>query len=79
MEENKPTWKNVIDPTTIKGKNFRNKKNGEIYEVLGLVINATNGQDDKTMIHYIPISYSYLGDGFVREIDEFFMKFESID
>ena len=62
-----------------KGKKFRNKKNKEIYQVLGLVINATNGQNDKTMVHYIPISYSYLGDGFVRETDEFFEKFESID
>lgn len=50
---------------------YKNKKTGKEYKVLFTAINCTNAQDGQEMV-------VYLGEGkiFVREINEFFEKFE---
>lgn len=50
---------------------YKNKKTGNEYKVLFTVINCTNAEDGQEMV-------AYIGGGkiFVREINEFFEKFE---
>lgn len=58
-------------------KKFRNKKNGNIYEVIREdVINCTNANDDQIMVLYK--SEEHQGMLFVREKSEFYIKFEEV-
>lgn len=50
---------------------YTNKKTGKQYRVLSTVINCTNSQDGQEMVLYVKD-----GKMFVREINEFFEKFE---
>ena len=58
-----------------EGDHVMNKKTGVGYIVCGFVTNATNEQDGQLMVMYY--SDSPLN-SFVREVDEFCVKFESI-
>ena len=51
---------------------YRNKKTGNVYEVIGNAINATNTNDGQIMVMYKNDS----GEIFVREKKEFYEKFE---
>lgn len=54
---------------------YRNKKNQKIYTVLGInVINCTNEVDGQRMV-----LYTIDGLQFVREYEEFMVKFEKAD
>ena len=58
-------------------KKYRNIKNGNIYEVIrDDIINCTNANDDQIMVLYK--SYEHPDLLFVREINEFKIKFEEI-
>ncbi|SJZ65460.1 hypothetical protein SAMN02745174_01192 [Cetobacterium ceti] len=50
---------------------WRNKKNGKLYEVLSTAINATNKDDGVIMVLYTIDNRL-----FVREYNEFLVKFE---
>lgn len=53
---------------------YRNKKNSKIYTVLDMnVINCTNEVDGQRMVLYM-----IGGKQFVREYDEFMVKFEEV-
>lgn len=54
---------------------YRNKKNGKTYTVIGEVINCTNEQDGQKMYLYKQDECELT---FVREINEFNIKFERI-
>ena len=55
---------------------YRNKKNKKLYKVLNNnVINATNANDNDTMVLYIVLD-DKRNLQFVREINEFCLKFE---
>jgi len=56
---------------------YRNKKNGKMYTIHGVMINATNANDGQVMIVYSPKQQSNLT--FCREYKEFFQKFEAED
>lgn len=59
---------------SMKSNKYRNKKSGEIYIVLGEVIDCTNERDGTICILY--------NDGkklFVREKKEFLEKFEKVE
>lgn len=59
-------------------KKYRNKKNGKTYISLREdIINATNKDDGKIMVLYYPEDKPQMH--FVRELDEFKVKFESLD
>ncbi|WP_426711374.1 hypothetical protein [Cetobacterium sp. SF1] len=53
---------------------WKNKKNQELYLVIGTLINATNSNDGEKMV-----LYSKNNKYFVREYDEFLLKFERIE
>lgn len=48
-----------------------NKKNENIYQVIGTVINATNANDGQKMVLY----FCKEGNGYVRSLEEFKEKF----
>ena len=59
-------------------KKYKNNKNGNIYIVLrDDVINATNKDDGKLMVLYYPEEKPEMQ--FVRELDEFKIKFTPVD
>lgn len=67
--------------TLMKGKYFTNKKHGNTYCVLGLVVNTTNDRDGQDMVLYAAIKDGKLVKDpiFCREYVEFKEKFtESI-
>lgn len=53
---------------------WKNKKNQELYLVIGTLINATNSNDGEKMV-----LYSKNNKYFVREYNEFLLKFERIE
>lgn len=53
---------------------WKNKKNQELYSVIGTLINATNSNDGEKMV-----LYSKNNKYFVREYNEFLLKFERIE
>ena len=58
-------------------KKYRNKKNGNIYEIVrDDVINCTNANDNQIMVLYKSEEHPELL--FVREIKEFNIKFEEV-
>ena len=58
-------------------KKYRNIKNGNLYEVIrDDVINCTNANDDQTMVLYKSCEHPDLL--FVREINEFKVKFKEV-
>ncbi|MGM9994256.1 MAG: hypothetical protein ACI37R_05960 [Candidatus Avigastranaerophilus sp.] len=62
----------------MSSKKYRNIKNGNTYEVLREdIINCTNANDKQIMVLYKSDKYPDLL--FVREINEFKIKFEKID
>lgn len=62
----------------MSSKKYRNIKNGNIYEVIREdVINCTNANDGQIMVLYK--SEKYPDKIFVREINEFNIKFQKID
>ncbi len=59
-------------------KKYRNNKNGNIYEVIREdVINCTNANDGQVMVMYKSIEHPEML--FVREINEFKIKFTLIE
>lgn len=59
-------------------KKYRNKKNGKTYISLREdIINATNKDDGKIMVLYYPEEKPQMQ--FVRELDEFRVKFEALN
>ena len=61
----------------MSSKKYKNIKNGNIYEVIrDDVINCTNANDDQIMILYKSIEHPEML--FVREINEFKVKFEEV-
>lgn len=48
-----------------------NKKNNNTYNVMGIVINATNANDGQKMVLY----FCKDGNGYVRSVEEFKEKF----
>ena len=59
-------------------KKYRNNKNGNIYEVIREdVINCTNANDDQIMVMYKSLEHPEKL--FVREINEFKIKFTLIE
>lgn len=58
----------------------RHKKTGNIYCVIGVCINCTNGEHDgETMVLYHSEYSGLSGPLFVRNVDEFLEKFEACD
>ena len=58
-------------------KKYRNKKKGTLYELLNdSVINCTNANDGQIMVMYKSLDNPKLI--FVREKQEFFVKFEEV-
>lgn len=57
------------------GEIYKNKKNGNLYQVDGLGINCTNAQDGQEMVLYHPMETG-APYGFCREISEFKEKFD---
>jgi hypothetical protein len=55
---------------------YRNHKNGELYEVLDIVVNATNGVDpiDQSMVLYCLVGNPFRK--YVRDYTEFVAKFQ---
>ncbi len=61
----------------MSSKKFRNKKNGNIYDVIREdVINCTNANDGDVMVLYK--NNNYPDKIFVRERNEFYIKFEEV-
>jgi len=54
-------------------KYYKNVKTGNIYKLLGVVINSTNAQDGQQMVMYQQEVGSQV---YVREYTEFYKKFE---
>jgi len=50
---------------------YTNKKTGKEYNRVGNVLNATNANDGEVMV-----LYERKGNFYVREVDEFYEKFE---
>lgn len=69
-KEGEQLWLRDI-PTFFKFSSALHKKTGNVYEVLGEVINATNAQSGQKMF-----LYSRDGKYYVREVEEFGTKFE---
>ena len=62
----------------MSSKKYRNNKNGNIYEVIREdVINCTNANDDQVMVMYKSLEHPEML--FVREINEFKIKFTLIE
>ena len=58
-------------------KKYRNKKKGTYYELLSdNIINCTNANDGQIMVMYKSLDNPKLT--FVREKEEFFIKFEEV-
>ena len=55
---------------------FRNKKNGKLYVKHGELIDCTNARDGTRMVAYSLIDEPSAR--FVRDIDEFALKFEKV-
>jgi len=60
----------------MKGKIFRNKKNGKLYKILYEAIDCTNHRDEEKTIVYTPVYEDGEVKIFVREKSEFIHKFE---
>lgn len=61
----------------MSSKKFRNKKNGNIYDVIREdIINCTNENDGQIMVMYK--NDNYPDKIFVREKSEFYIKFEEV-
>lgn len=56
-----------------EGLFYRNKKTGDIYWVLKVATDATNGKDGRQVV-----AYERGDQWFVREIEEFMQKFEEL-
>ncbi len=53
---------------------YRNVKNGNLYEVVGTSLNATNANEGQIMIHYRDMD----NQAYVRDFDEFVEKFDAV-
>ena len=61
----------------MSSKKYRNIKNGNIYEIIrDDVINCTNANDNQIMVLYKSLEHPDML--FVREINEFNIKFEEV-
>lgn len=58
------------------GKKYKHIKSGNIYFVIDIVTNATNGAGNALMVQYRPDDSKNV---YVREVAEFCQKFEQID
>lgn len=54
---------------------YKNKKKGTLYSIIGLAIDATNSRDGTKVIVYKSCDDGAL---YVREEDEFVLKFEMV-
>lgn len=61
---------------TTKHTIYKNKKTGNYYVVLGTAINATNAQDGQVMVRYRDANATEGDSEYVREQEEFMVKFE---
>lgn len=61
----------------MKNTLWRNKKNGNVYEVLQEATDCTNARDGKEVFIYQPLDKREFF--FVREKEEFFQKFEKVE
>lgn len=57
------------------GHTYLNKKTGYVYRVLGVATDATNARDGNTVVIYERYAADYSMEFFVRDLDEFKVKF----
>ena len=69
------------DPSPVETKpphaNYRNKKTGRIYEVMGDARDCTNSRDGRTVVIYRD-PFSSSPSCYVRDLSEFSEKFEMV-
>lgn len=57
------------------GRKYLNKKTGNIYRVIGVAQDATNIREGNAVVIYKRYSAGYSTELFVRDLDEFKVKF----
>ena len=57
------------------GRKYLNKKTGNIYRVIGVAQDATNIREGNAVVIYERYSADYSTELFVRDLDEFKVKF----